>query len=126
MIMDRRLVFPISMFVLAAVSFGYGIWQYVAAGKVQTAANARLAFVMSTIEHSRSSRAEKQELYAAVFQGLPKSPSMFGVDLSGSFAAPPGGDQCTSDGQRAVCHALHVSAADPGTIGGICGLCNPK
>lgn len=124
--MDRRLIFPITMFVLAGISFAYGTYEYVVAQRAQSSSDARLAFIMSAIESSRSSRQEKTDLYAAIFQGLPKAPSVFGFDLSGSFAAPAGGDQCTSDGQRAVCGALIKTHEDPAMISRICGLCLPK
>ena len=124
--MDRRLIFPVTMFVIAAISFTYGIYQYVVARRVQTSSDARLAFVMASIEGSRSSRQEKQDLYDTIFLGLPKAPSVLGIDLSGSFAAPPGGDKCVNDGQRAICSALKKTSTDAATISRICGVCEPK
>ena len=114
------------MFVIAAISFSYGIYQNVVARKVQVSSDARLAFVMSSIEDSRSSRQEKQDLYNTIFLGLPKAPSILGINFSGLFAAPAGGDQCSSDGQRSVCSALKKSNTDSATMMRICGLCEPK
>ena len=124
--MDRRLIFPTTMFVIAGASFAYGIWQHVVTQRVQASADARLAFVMSAVEGSRVSRQEKQDLYSVVFNGLPSAPSVWGIDLSGSFAAPAGSDRCISDGQRAVCSALRTTAADASTLTRICGVCEPK
>jgi len=126
LIMDRRYVFPVVMFVLAGVSFTYGIYEHFAATGAQTSADARMAFILSSIENSRSSRQEKQDLYTTIFKGLPAAPSILGVGLSGSSAAPVGGDQCVNDGQRAVCGALKRSNTDAATTMRICGLCSPK
>jgi hypothetical protein len=124
--MDRRLIFPVTMFVLAAVSFAYGAWQQLASRQVAAVADRRLAFIMTTVEKSRFSRQEKQDLYAAIFNRLPEGPTLFGIDLSGSFAAPTGGDHCTNDGQRTVCRALERTSTTSDVLTAVCGLCKPE
>ncbi len=124
--MDRRLIFPVAMFVLAGASFAYGFWQQLAAQRTAAAADARMAFIMTTIDDSRFSRQEKQDLYAAVFNGLPAGPNLLGIDLSGSFAAPAGGDHCSNDGQRTICRALKAQSAPASTYASVCGLWSPQ
>ena len=124
--MNPRAIFPTIMFVLAGTSFAYGVWQHFAARQVQAAADSRLAFVMQTIAHAPISTAQEQSLYAAIFTGLPKAPSLFGIDLSGSFAAPQSGDSCQSEGQRSVCRAMLSAGSDVQTFRAVCGQCNPR
>ena len=123
--MDRRIIFPTVMFVTAGISFVFGIWQYAFARQVQAAASQRLAFVVQTIEQSGAPAGQKQAMYAEIFSGLPAAPSMFGIDWSGSFASQNTSDQCSGDGQRAVCRALIVEQTDLATILAVCGVCHP-
>lgn len=125
LIMDRRIIFPTVMFLTAGLSFAFGIWQYSFAKQVQASASQRLAFVVQTIEQSDAAMYQKQAMYAAIFNGLPAVPSMFGVDLSGSFASPAGGDNCSGDGQRTVCRALIADGTGTATLSAVCGACNP-
>ncbi|HXV27244.1 MAG TPA: hypothetical protein VD862_04460 [Candidatus Paceibacterota bacterium] len=124
--MNVRLAFPVTMFVLAGVSFGYGAWQHLAARSARAADASRLAYILQTIEHSDLSRAGKQDLYVSIASGLPSAPPVLGIDFSGSFAALPGGDSCVSDGQRALCRALITTGADDATRGAVCGGCSPE
>ena len=124
--MNIRLAFPVTMFALAGVSFAFGIWQYVWARNTRTAAAERMAYIMASIERSDVSRADKQRLYATITSGLPAGPTVFGIDLSGSFASQGTNDHCTGDGQRAVCRALYDTGTDMTTTVAICGLCEPK
>lgn len=124
--MNPRSIFPGIMFVLAAMSFAFGIWQYVYAIAVQATAGARMAYIMTTIDHSSVASSKKQELYASIMDGLPKAPSKFGIDVSGSFASQGPVDACVSDGQRAVCRALISEKTNATTVSNICGVCNPK
>ncbi len=124
--MNPRIVFPVIMFALAAASFAYGAWEHFAAQRIQTAADQRLAFVVSSIAHAPVAAAQKQALYASIFSGLPPAPSLLGIDLSGSFAAQQAGDQCRNDGQRAVCRALRTTDSDAQTVSAVCGVCDPQ
>jgi hypothetical protein len=124
--MNLRVVFPAIMFATAGGSFAFGIWQYVYARNVQASAAERMAYIMTTIERSDVSRADKKELYATIEGGLPAAPTLFGIDVSGSFASQDTNDHCTSDGQRAVCRALYDTGTDTATTVAICGLCQPK
>lgn len=121
----KRFIFPLIMFSLAGVSFAYGIWQHVAARQVQAAADQRLAFMATTLEQSSIARSQKNAVFAALFEGLPSAPTLFGIDLSGSFASEESGDACRTDGQRAVCRALKATNTDEATYQTICGLCSP-
>jgi hypothetical protein len=121
-----RLAFPLTMFVLAGVSFGYGAWQHLAARSARAADESRLAFILQTIEQSDLSRTGKQDLYASIASGLPDAPPVLGLDFSGSFAAPTGGDQCVNDGQRTLCRALRERGTDEATNAAVCGDCNPR
>lgn len=122
---EKRLIFPVLMFALAGASFAYGTWQYIYAHQVQTASAQRMAHMMTTIEKSNVSRAQKQSLYASIMNGLPAGPTFLGLDLSGSFASQEPTDSCTSDGQRAICQALKDVDTDSNTFSAICGTCNP-
>lgn len=123
--MEKRAIFPVLMFVLAGLSFAYGTWQFLHAQAVQASADARLAHVMTSIEESGATRSQKQQMYASIMGDLPSAPGIFGFDFSGSFASQQPDDQCTSDGQRAVCRALEGQGTDQETAGAICGVCNP-
>jgi hypothetical protein len=123
---NTRIIFPTAMFVIAGISFAYGTWQFFFARQVQIASDARLAYIVTTIERSDASRQEKQELYATIMSGLPPAPLLLGIDVSGSFATQQPDDQCISDGQRAVCRALLREGTDQATYTPVCGLCNPQ
>ncbi len=124
--MEKRAIFPAIMFILAGASFLFGGWQYLQSRAVQAASQKRMAFMITTIEKSDVTRVKKQELYAAIMQGLPLTPAMFGIDISGSFASVDTGDSCTSDGQRTICRALKTGQADATTMINVCGSCNPQ
>lgn len=121
-----RIAFPVTMFVLAGISFSYGAYQHFSARSARAVDEQRLAFILETIERSNFSDARKQELYASIAAGLPASVPVLGIDFSGSFAAPTGGDQCMNDGQRTLCRALRSQDADQGTVSAVCGLCHPQ
>ncbi len=123
---EKRAIFPAVMFFLAGASFLFGGWQYLQSRSVQAASQKRMAFMITTIEKSDVTRVKKQELYAAIMQGLPPAPAVLGLDFSGSFANVSTGDSCTSDGQWAVCRALKESQADAVTMANVCGSCNPQ
>lgn len=123
---EKRAIFPIIMFTMAGISFAFGIGQYVYARSVRTASAERMAYIMTSIERSDVGRANKQELYASIMTGLPKAPSLFGIDVSGSFASQGVDDHCTSDGQRTICKALSDQATDVSTMNAICGVCRPQ
>jgi hypothetical protein len=124
--MEKRALFPLTMFLLAGASFAYGTWQYLHAQAVQASADSRMAYIMTTIESSGVSRQQKLQMYASIMGGLPSAPGVFGFDFSGSFASQQPDDQCTGDGQRAVCRALKAQGTDAKTMEAICGVCNPK
>lgn len=124
--MEKRAIFPLIMFLLAGASFAFGGWQYFYSRTVQSAAQKRMAFIVTTIEKSGESRVMKQELYASIMQGLPPVPAVLGLDFSGSFASVDTGDACTSDGQRAVCLALKEEKTESAVFTAVCGACNPK
>ena len=72
--MERRLIFPTIMFVLAGTSFAFGIWQYVYASRVQASSAQRMAFIMETIQSNDNiAQANKKSLYASIFQRLLRS-----------------------------------------------------
>lgn len=121
----RRLIFPLFMFLLAGVSFAYGIWQYAAARQIQASADERLAFMATTIERSSLVRSQKDALFATIFEGFPAAPTLFGIDLSGSFASEGDGNACRTDGQRSLCRALKAADTDVAAYQAICGVCNP-
>ncbi len=123
--MNPRAIFPIIMFTFAGISFAFGGWQYLQARAVQSAAQERMAYMITTIEKSTIARTAKQSLYASIMSNLPPAPSVFGLDLSGSFASQ-GDDACTNNGQRSVCSALKSSSADAATLRNVCGSCDPK
>lgn len=125
MIMERRLIFPTIMFILASASFAFGIWQYVYASRVQVNSAKRMAFIVKTIQDSGITQANKRSIYASIFQQLPPAPSLFGIDFSDSFASQDISDGCTSDGQRAICQALVQDDADERAMTAICGFCRP-
>lgn len=123
--MNPRIVFPTAMFVLAASSFSYGIWQHLAARSVQAAADRRVAHILEQVDGLAIAQRTKTDLYAAIFRDYPNTPPVLGIDVSGSFASPAGGDGCSDDGQRAVCRALNAGGADAVTYGSVCGICTP-
>ena len=123
--MQLRAVFPVVMFITAGLSFSFGVWQYVYARSVQASATQRMAYMMTTIERSDVTRMKKDELYASIMGNLPAGPTLFGIDVSGSFASQGPQDTCTSDGQRSVCRALKSEQTDQATMTAICGTCNP-
>lgn len=124
--MEKRAIFPGIMFTLALASFAFGTWQYFFAQSVQASATQRMAYIITTIDHSSVAVPKKQELYASIMGGLPVAPKGLGLDFSGSFASQMVPDQCVSDGQRAVCQALKTEHTDEVTIRGVCGVCNPQ
>jgi hypothetical protein len=124
--MEKRVIFPVAMFVLAGLSFTYGTWQFFYAQRVQASADARLAHVVTTIEGSNVSRQQKQQMYATIAAGLPSAPGLFGFDFSGSFASQQPDDHCANDGQRAVCRALKGQGTDAITYQAVCSTCNPQ
>jgi len=124
--MDKRLIFPLTMFVLAAASFGYGTWQYIYAQRVQAAADARVAHIVREVDGMPVSERTKQELYADIFTGYPEAPAFLDIDLSGIFAATPQEDACANDGQRSVCRALNASGTDAAVRADVCGACDPR
>lgn len=123
---NLRFAFPLTMFILAGVSFSYGAYQHFSARSARAVDEQRLAFIMETIEQSNFSDARKQELYSSITVGLPAASPVLGLDFSGSFAAPTTGDQCINDGQRTLCRALRNQSASPGTLSAVCGLCDPQ
>lgn len=124
--MNLRVAFPMTMFVLAALSFGYGAYQHFAARSARAVDEQRLAFIMETIEQAGITDTSKQQLYASIASELPSSVPVLGIDFSGSFAAPPAGDQCINDGQRTLCRALQNQSAAYGTVSAVCGPCDPQ
>lgn len=124
--MEKRAIFPILMFSLAAASFVFGGWQYISARALQASAQKRMAYIITTIEQSPVSRNQKQELYASIMNGLPAAPGVFSLDVSGSFASPAGGDSCESEGQRSVCRALKAESSPASVFASVCGVCNPQ
>jgi len=124
--MERRLIFPVIMFSMAGVSFAFGVWQYVYAQRVASNSAQRTAFIVQTIERSGVSANKKQEMYASIFRGLPKAPTLLGIDVSGSFASQGDQDQCDNEGQRSVCRALIEAGTTAAALTAICGQCNPK
>lgn len=123
--MERRAIFPAIMFALAGASFLFGGWQYLQAKSIAAASQKRMAFIVSSIERSPVARLQKQNLYAAIMSGLPASPGILSLDVSGSFASQQGGDTCSSEGQRTVCRALKQEHTSSSEYGAICGVCNP-
>ena len=123
--MSPRIVFPVTMFILAGVSFAYGTWQYFVAQNLRETDASRLAFILETIEDSSLARSSKQNLYTSIAAQLPSAPPVFGIDVSGSFASEGAPDGCDNDGQRALCHALEYQEANETTIDAVCGTCNP-
>lgn len=123
--MSARVVFPIMMFVLAVLAFGYGLWEHVWAGNVQDAADQRVSFMIDTIEQSNATRAEKDTMYFSIASGLPSAPLVWDIGLSGSHASQNPGDLCLSESQRLVCRALASSSAPTSTINAVCGACRP-
>jgi hypothetical protein len=121
-----RFAFPVTMFILAAVSFSYGAYQHFSARAFRATDSERLAFILETIEASNVSVPQKQQLYSAIATDLPAARPVLGLDFSGSFAAPDTTDQCSSDGQRTLCRALYDQNADVNTMQAVCGACNPK
>jgi hypothetical protein len=123
---NRRLIFPITMFALAALSFGYGTWQWLTARAVQASADRRVASILGTVEGMTAwSDRQKQAFYLALFENYPAAPSVLGIELSGIFAADGTDDQCANDGQRAVCRSLRSAGADAATVSSVCGACVP-
>ena len=123
---QRRLIFPLAMFILAGASFAYGTWQWMTARAVQASADQRIAHVLDSVEGNTSwSDRQKQAFYIALFKDYPAGPTIFGIDLSGSFAAEPA-DQCVNDGQRTVSRSLYEAGADSKTLMSVCGACNPS
>lgn len=123
---ERRIIFPAVMFVMAGLSFVYGTWQFFYAQRVQAASDARIAHIVTTIERSGTSRQQKEQMYATIMGGLPPAPTLLGIDVSGSFASQQPDDRCTSEGQRAVCRALLSEGTDAVTVQSVCGLCHPE
>lgn len=121
-----RLIFPLTMFILAGVSFAYGTWQWLSARAIQASADARIAHVLTSVQDNGSwSDRQKQAFYIALFKDYPPGPAVLGIELSGLFAAEPE-DQCVNDGQRSVCRALRSATADAQTMMAVCGACNPS
>ena len=123
--MQKRLIFPLTMFVLAGLSFAYGTWQWLSARAVQASADARVAYIMGTVQTHPWSEYQKQAFYVALFQDYPGSPKVLGIDVSGSFASERANDRCVNAGQRAVCRSLRTASASAETIAAVCGACNP-
>jgi len=121
--MNLRIVFPVMMFVLAAISFSYGIWQHLSASSIRTASDQRVAHILEQVDGLAVPAKAKQDLYAAIFRNYPQAPGFLGIDFSGSFAAPTGGDGCVNDGQRMVCTAMRSGGADERTVLSVCGTC---
>lgn len=126
LIMEKRLLFPVVMFLFAGASFAFGGWQYLQARATRQASQQRMAFMLTAIENSAVGRMQKQQLYASIMAGLPAAPSVLGIDFSGSFASPTGGDTCINDGQRAVCRALRAEHAGADVLDAVCGSCDPR
>ena len=124
--MNKRLIFPTLMFVLAGASFLFGGWQYLQSRSTQLASQKRMAFIITSIEKSSLAKAKKQELYATIMEGLPAAPAVFGIDFSGSFASVGVGDSCDSDGQRSICGTLKAEKTDAILMTAVCGTCNPN
>ena len=113
------------MFVLAGLSFAYGTWQWISARAIQASADARVAYVLESVQGNGSwTDRQKQAFYIALFKDYPAGPTILGIDLSGSFAAEPE-DQCVNNGQRMVCRSLVASATNEETLMAVCGSCNP-
>lgn len=124
--MEKRLIFPVIMFVTAGVSFAFGIWQYASARLAQQSADRRMAYIMTTIARSELVPASKQRLYASIAGGLPAAPTVLGLDFSGSFASQESDDHCANDGQQTICRVLRTQGIDPETVRAVCGVCNPR
>jgi hypothetical protein len=124
--MDKREIFPTIMFVLAGAAFLFGGLQYFQASALQSAAQKRMAFIMTSIEKSPIGVSQKKQLYASIAEGLPSSPGLFSIDFSGSFASPVGEDACVNEGQRAICRALILEQSDASVITAVCGACSPR
>jgi hypothetical protein len=124
--MNLRVIFPVTMFTLAAVSFSYGIWQHLSARSMREAADRRIAHILEQVDSLAIPATTKRNLYASMFNNYPAAPAVLGIDFSGSFAAPTDGDGCTNDGQRAVCAALQSGGADELTLLSVCSACSPK
>ncbi len=114
------------MFALAAAAFLFAGLQYIQASDIQSAAQKRMAFIMTTIEKSSLARPDKKELYATITNGLPTAPGLFRIDFSGSYASPLGDDACQNPGQRSVCRALLDAHAEASVVSNICGACSPR
>lgn len=123
--MERRIIFPTLMFILAGLSFVYGTWQYLYARRVQASSDARLVHTITAIEDSNILLKQKERIYADIFLNLPPAPTFFGIEFSGSLAGQHQDDQCVNDGQRAVCRALRTQGAQPTVYTEVCGLCAP-
>jgi hypothetical protein len=124
--MQARLIFPLLMFALAGVSFAYGTWQFLTARAVQASANERIAHVLQTVQDQTTlSERQKQTIYVSLFEDYPPGPTFLGIDVSGIFAAEDPEDQCSNNGQRAVCRTLYAANADVRTIQAVCGACSP-
>lgn len=121
-----RIAFPVTMFVLAAVSFVYGTWQYFALQSARATDASRLAYILETIEDSELTRARKQELYVSIAAELPSAVPVLGIDVSGSYASEGIGDGCDSEGQRTLCQALASEGASEATTQAVCGACQPE
>lgn len=114
------------MFALAGASFVFGGWQYLQARSVASAAQERMAFMVTTIQKSNLAQAQKKDLYTTIMRDLPSAPAVFSLDFSDSFASQDTGDSCTSDGQRTICLSLQAAQTDRATMTAICGTCNPQ
>lgn len=122
---EKRAIFPIIMFIAAGASFAFGIWQHISARQIQASSAERMAHIMTTIERSSVTSSKKQELYTSIMGELPASPTLFTLNISGSFASQAKPDRCTNDGQRAVCRALQQYATQADFLA-ICGPCIPQ
>src|SRR4030042_1527112 len=123
---QRRLIFPLAMFILAGASFAYGTWQWMTARAVQASADQRIAHVLDSVEGNTSwSDRQKQAFYIALFKDYPAGPPLFGMDLSGSFAAEPA-DQCVKDGQRTGWRSVAEAGAGSKPLMSVGGAGNPS
>jgi hypothetical protein len=122
--MQFRAIFPIAMFVLAIVSFAYGVWQQLTVRALRASADERVAVLVETVEQSVLARSQKQVLYTSMFSAMPAAPAVLGIDVSGLFASQDV-DGCTQEGQRSLCASLVRSGTVETTLWAICGECAP-
>ena len=124
--MNKRLIFPLLMFTLAACSFAWGGYQYWYAGQVQAASDARVAHIMDAVADTPMTLRTQENLYASIYEDYPAGPAGIGVDVSGSLAGQKIPDGCASDGQRSVCRSMRDGGSSFESYRAACGVCLPQ